>query len=807
MKWLSAVACVILAGCATVPRGALTSSPLTQFAHPGPYRVVQYDVDWFDAKRQRHVPVHIYAPESNQTMPVVIFSHGLGNSRRGYSYLGRHWASYGYLSIHPSHVGANTAVARRGWFHLFRAGFDRGNWKNLPEDIHFIIDQLEKDDALPAALRGRVDRAHIAVSGHSLGAYTALAVGGMRVLFPDQSVVNFRDPRVSAAIPISMSENFQPASYTEVAIPMLHVTGTRDWDPLYGTWSRKRRVPFNSIHRNDQYLLVVGGANHSTFSDEENDATRPAHEVMRMTSIVFLNAYLRGDREALAALRDGELARALDGLGRLTIKSPPALRIGKISVHTAPVFSSEEASQGGLYRAVDLVAIKTPDALIRRFLLFREGDEFSQSKLTESERNLRAFDFLKTVSITTGQPHDGVVDVDVTTQDAFSTNVDVEFSNDGGRSLYTFAVTQLDLFGRGDALGVHTEQGRERRLNSIEFVDPATFGRYWNGDALLAKNSDGNEERLAIGRPLFSSSTHFTTSALTDHLLQTARVYQNAAIASQFRQEHRQLSFLVGPALQTGAAGNTRVLAGFDFLTDSFAPLFGIAPDDRRFRFAQLGVDSTQFTLIKEDHVDFGLKEQDFNLGMHASADISRSTQKVWRFRTDNSFGYRLGAHSFVVTHLLGTTRAGSTNRNTIWSDDTRLVLKFPTAYPMTFVTRLRLDYGSHLDRDVQFFADGQNGLRAYPNFAFEGNRRVLLNAEQRFFLGRELWQVVEPGAAIFADVARLRGTRSDIGGGLRFFIPRYESTVIRVDAAYALNDSPISKRGLVIAVATTQAF
>ena len=55
-------------------------------AHAGPHRVVQYDVDWFDATRQRHVPLHIYAPESsNQPMPVIIFSHGLGNSRLGYS--------------------------------------------------------------------------------------------------------------------------------------------------------------------------------------------------------------------------------------------------------------------------------------------------------------------------------------------------------------------------------------------------------------------------------------------------------------------------------------------------------------------------------------------------------------------------------------------------------------------------------------------------------------------------------------------------------------------------------------------------
>ena len=806
MNRLAAIGCLVLAtSCATIPRGSLTDPKLAQFARAGPYRVVQYDLDWFDAKRQRHVPVHIYAPAgvaagplaggvptegpAPTLHPVIIFSHGFGNSRFGYSYLGTHWASYGYVAVHPEHRGG-------GRYQV-----------NIPEDLHFVIDQLQLDDALPPPLRTRLDRAHIAVAGHSVGAYGALAMAGLRVLFPDGSVVNFRDPRVSAAIEMSMSENFQPASYTQIATPVLHMTGTRDWDLLARTLPRKRRTPFNSIRRDDQYLLVVGGASHTTFSDEESEATRPAHDVIRMTSIVFLDAYLRGDRDALATLRDGDLSRALDGLGHLTVKSAPVLRIGKIAIHTAPVFDPEEASHGGLYRAVDMIAVRTPEELIRRFLLFREGEPFDAGKLTESERNLRTFDFLKTVSVTAGQQHDGIVDVDVTTQDAFSTDVDLEFSNDGGRSLYTFAVTQLDLFGRGSSLGLHTEQGRERRLNSIEFIDPATFGRYWNANVLLAKNSDGNEERLAIGRPLFASSTHFTLDGLTDHLLQVARIYQDAAIHSQFRHEHRELELNGGVKIDTQGVGNLRLLAGMDFLTDTFAPVFGLQPDDRRFRFVTLGLDSTQFDLIKLDHLDYGLKDQDFNLGAHASADIGHSAPRIWRVRSDSSVGRRLGSRSFVLMHVLASTRAGDTNRNTIWSGDGRLVVKFSTRYPMTLVSRLRADLGSHLDRDVQFFADGQNGLRAYPNFAFEGRRRVLLNIEQRMFLGRELWQVVEPGAAIFLDSARVGGLRSDFGAGLRFSIARYQSAIIRVDAAYAVNDSPISKRGLVISVATTQAF
>ena len=211
---------------------------------------------------------------------------------------------------------------------------------------------------------------------------------------------------------------------------------------------------------------------------------------------------------------------------------------------------------------------------------------------------------------------------------------------------------------------------------------------------------------------------------------------------------------------------------------------------------------------MKLDHVDFGLREQDFNVGAHTAVNIARSTQNVWRLRGDQSYGHAFGPRSFAIAHVSATTRAGSTNRNAIVSGDGLMVVRLPAARPMTFVSRLRIDAGSDLDRDVQFFADGQNGLRAYPNYAFEGNRRVLFNMEQRVFLGRELLQLVEPGAAIFFDTGKIRGgLRTDFGAGLRLAISRLDSAIVRVDLGYALNDSPISRRGLVVSVATSQAF
>src|SRR2546423_8074632 len=101
------VTAVLAASCASGPRPLPASDPLSMLAAPGPYSVARYDLEWFDASRNRRVPARMYAPIGAVSLPVIIFSHGLGNSRLGYSYLAEYWASHGYLSIHPDNFGAN----------------------------------------------------------------------------------------------------------------------------------------------------------------------------------------------------------------------------------------------------------------------------------------------------------------------------------------------------------------------------------------------------------------------------------------------------------------------------------------------------------------------------------------------------------------------------------------------------------------------------------------------------------------------------------------------------------------------------
>src|SRR6478609_7194644 len=118
-------------------------------------------------------------------------------------------------------------------------------------------------------------------------------------------------------------------------------------------------------------------------------------------------------------------------MGATTAVSAAPLRIGKITIDSLDVYAASEAARGGVYRAANALHPETRDSVIHKFLLFKEGDEYKPERLAESERNLRALHFLKSATVVASEPHDGVVDVIVTTQDAWSIAPETQAGNKG----------------------------------------------------------------------------------------------------------------------------------------------------------------------------------------------------------------------------------------------------------------------------------------------------------------------------------------------------------------------------------------
>jgi pimeloyl-ACP methyl ester carboxylesterase len=273
----------------------------------GAYRPV--DFAWTDVARAREVPARLYLPESAQPgspVPLVVFSHGLGGSRFGYSYLGRHWASLGIASLHVQHEGSDRAVWFGNIFKLMSNLQNAASEQNAvarAKDVSFAISQLLGDSAYAASL----DRTQIAVAGHSYGANTAMLIGGATVL-RDGKPLTLRDDRVKALVLISAPPFAGEGDMAEIlkpmAIPTLHVTGTDDVIrvPGYRSDFQDRLAVFDAQSFPQKMITVFKGATHSIFTDRIDRAGLELNEKVkratREVSGLFLRSVLRGDSPA-----------------------------------------------------------------------------------------------------------------------------------------------------------------------------------------------------------------------------------------------------------------------------------------------------------------------------------------------------------------------------------------------------------------------------------------------------------------------------------------------------------------------------
>jgi predicted dienelactone hydrolase len=292
-----------------------------------PVEVAVTKFDWKDAARDREVPVTIYAPKaSKDPLPVIVFSHGLGGTRDGYAYLGKHWASHGYVSVHLQHKGSDDAVWKGKadpLAEMRKAVKDRANALNRPVDVRFVIDQLTKLNREDPTFKGRLDLDRVGMAGHSFGGWTTQAVAGQ--VFPsplgEVADVTLSDPRVKAAIIMSPSpppgKTDPDKAFGPVKIPCLHMTGTKDDSVgITDTKPTDRRVPYDHMKLADQYLVIFKDGDHMIFAGARGkigDGTKDPrfHDLIGLCTTAFWDAYLKGDARAKAWLSEKGFRQAL----------------------------------------------------------------------------------------------------------------------------------------------------------------------------------------------------------------------------------------------------------------------------------------------------------------------------------------------------------------------------------------------------------------------------------------------------------------------------------------------------------------
>jgi predicted dienelactone hydrolase len=252
-----------------------------------------------DASRDRQFYVDVYQPRqwrSGKT-PVVVFSHGLGDSPEVYRREAEHLASYGFFVAVPQHPGSDS---------LQQAEFRRGTTNDIyqidefierPTDITYLLDELESRNA--TEYEGRLDLENVGMGGHSFGGYTALALAGATIDFenliedcnqkfkdlnislllqcdalelPKQDY-SFRDSRitsVAAKNPITSSV-FGADGLADAEVPVMLLAGSLD--PVTPAIYEQFRS-FQWFKAEPRYLVLMEGQAHIDISALDVGVTR-----------------------------------------------------------------------------------------------------------------------------------------------------------------------------------------------------------------------------------------------------------------------------------------------------------------------------------------------------------------------------------------------------------------------------------------------------------------------------------------------------------------------------------------------------
>jgi predicted dienelactone hydrolase len=298
---------------------SLLSAAYDPMALPAGWTPKPIDMEMTDADRSREIPLRVWLPAAKGA-PVVLFSHGLGGARVNNPYLGEHWSARGYAVVQMQHVGSDESVWKgkrpAQIMSAMQAAATGDNYVQRVRDVEAVLDQLSAWNSQSGhTLEDRLDLKRVGMSGHSFGALTTQAVSGQSAPGLGQAAT---DPRILAALPMSPSLPARggASSFSQVSIPWLLMTGTKDDSPIGDTSPEERTKVYPALPSTiDRYQINLWEATHGAFGQADRARNLGGrnpnhHRVILALSTAFWDAYLMKNAEAKAWLQ-GPAARSV----------------------------------------------------------------------------------------------------------------------------------------------------------------------------------------------------------------------------------------------------------------------------------------------------------------------------------------------------------------------------------------------------------------------------------------------------------------------------------------------------------------
>jgi len=465
------------------------------------------------------------------------------------------------------------------------------------------------------------------------------------------------------------------------------------------------------------------------------------------------------------------------------------LPIRGIEIVAREVFDPAQPGEGNAFTGLaNALHMRTRDSVIRRELLFAEGDAFDPLLVDETARNLRNLGIFQDALIEAERTADGVR-IRVLTADRWTTRFLTGLRKEGSIYSLKLGLENSNFLGRAAFLGGSVVASND--IDALQFGarDPRLLGSRWDVGYAYAQDELALLNEVIVRRPFFSELVHYTADLN----------YRSA-------RGGRRL-FAAGAATDTLDVDET---AGEVFLAGhAQAPVrsrWGVLFSRRslgREVSGEQAVVGLVAAILRRDYrsfqnIDRFAVNEDIGSGwtfqLGAGADLHALGADYDRpfWRADLSGASFLGQSTLLGVYFRhhGLLREGrvengrfvaetygfwqqSRHQTLAWSLGSSVLIREPPYY--------------------QFQLGGDNRLRGYEARHDDGTRALWLNLEDRLFSDLRLF-FVRFGAVAFLDVGQawypgdVVGLDAvDVGGGVGIRIGHNKAGlgVTRVDFAF----------------------
>ena len=155
--------------------------------------------------------------------------------------------------------------------------------------------------------------------------------------------------------------------------------------------------------------------------------------------------------------------------------------------------------------------MNTRESVIRGQLLFKTGDLYSDRIVQETERILRANDYLYDATIVPVAYDGKHVDLEVRTRDTWTLNPGINFSRTGGKNEYAVQIQEKNLLGRGQRLELEWANRRRPRVADPSVLRSALPDRASRvSPSPTATPTTARPKYFSLDRPFYALDTRWS---------------------------------------------------------------------------------------------------------------------------------------------------------------------------------------------------------------------------------------------------------------------------------------------------------